>query len=346
MKFLITGGAGFIGCNAAARYLRHGHEVVLLDNLSRDGADSNLAWLRTIGDFEFVDADMRHERIIGKIFKRHADTDRILHLAGQVAVTTSVIDPRRDFEDNVLGTVNVLEAMRAAGIAAPMIYASTNKVYGEMADVGVVLKDGRYAYSSLPDGVSERQKLDFHSPYGCSKGAADQYVIDYHRTYGLQTTVFRQSCIYGYRQFGAEDQGWVAWFMIAAQLGKLVTVYGDGRQVRDILFIDDLLDAYDAAFAAPGKAVGRAFNIGGGARNVLSLLELLRYIEDRQGKTLRYRFLDWRPADQKVFVSDIRLAAAELAWEPKVTARRGLDLLFDWICSNVELFQESQVAAR
>ena len=184
-------------------------------------------------------------------FARHRDADQVLHLAAQVAVTTSVTDPRSDFEVNALGTFNVLEAMRLAGMTAPILYSSTNKVYGEMTDVGVVEKDGRYSYRALPFGVPEDRNLDFHSPYGCSKGSADQYVIDYHRIYGLRTIVFRQSCIYGYRQFGAEDQGWVAWFMIATQLGRPITIYGDGKQVRDILFIDDLLDAYDAAFARP-----------------------------------------------------------------------------------------------
>ena len=212
----------------------------------------------------------------------------ILHLAAQVAVTTSVTEPREDFEINALGTFNVLEAVRKAGITAPILYSSTNKVYGEMTDVGVAEQNGRYGYRTLPSGVSEERSLDFHSPYGCSKGSADQYFIDYHRIYGLRTIVFRQSCIYGYRQFGAEDQGWVAWFMIASQLGRPITVFGDGKQVRDVLFIDDLLDAYDAAFAAGDRAVGKAYNIGGGPDNVLSLLELLAYIEKRQNGKLGY----------------------------------------------------------
>jgi CDP-paratose 2-epimerase len=262
----------------------------------------------------------------------------VLHLAAQVAVTTSVTDPREDFEVNALGTFNVLEAMRLAGMTAPILYSSTNKVYGEMTEVGVVQKDGRYAYQSLPGGVPEKQILDFHSPYGCSKGAADQYVIDYHRIYGLRSIVFRQSCIYGYRQFGAEDQGWVAWFMIAAQLGRPITVYGDGRQVRDILFIDDLLNAYDAAFAAGDAACGKAYNIGGGPENVLSLLELVSYIEKRQNRKLPFKFDAWRPGDQKVFVSDIRRAHHELGWSPKTSCLRGLDQLYDWVAQNKELF--------
>src|SRR5262249_11933578 len=250
MKTVITGGAGFIGVNAAARYLKRGHHVVVIDNLHREGVQRNLDWLRSQGPVEFHQLDIRDGAALSRLFERHADANQVLHLAAQVAVTTSVRSPREDFEINALGTFNVLEAMRHAGVAAPVIYASTNKVYGEMTSVGVTEEHGRYAYRSLPHGVSEENHLDFHSPYGCSKGAADQYMIDYHRIYGFRTVVFRQSCIYGYRQFGAEDQGWVAWFMIASQLGRAITVYGDGKQVRDILFIEDLLDAYDAGFAA------------------------------------------------------------------------------------------------
>jgi CDP-paratose 2-epimerase len=207
-----------------------------------------------------------------------------------------------------------------------------------MTSVGTVERNGRHDYQSLPTGVSEEHNLDFHSPYGCSKGSADQYVIDYHRIYGLRSIVFRQSCIYGYRQFGAEDQGWVAWFMIASQLGRPITIYGDGKQVRDILFIDDLLDAYDAAFSQPDKAAGRAFNVGGGVTNVVSLLELLAFIEQRSGSKMRAGSADWRPGDQKVFISDIRRAGTELGWSPKIGCPQGLGLLYDWIEKNRELF--------
>ncbi len=340
MKTIITGGAGFIGSNAASRYLKRGHRVVVVDSLARDGVRKNLEWLRPQGDLEFHQLDIRDATGLASLFRQHRDAGQVLHLAAQVAVTTSVRDPREDFEINALGTFNVLEAMRVAGVTAPIIYASTNKVYGEMTSVGVTEKDGRYAYQSLPAGVSEEHNLDFHSPYGCSKGSADQYVIDYHRIYGLRTIVFRQSCIYGYRQFGAEDQGWVAWFMIASQLGRPITIYGDGKQVRDLLFIEDLLDAYDAAFASPDQVAGRAYNIGGGAGNVLSLLELVSYIERRRGNPLPHGSSDWRPGDQKVFVSDIRRAQAELGWTPRITCPQGLDLLYDWISQNRELFLE------
>lgn len=340
MKTIITGGAGFIGSNAASRYLQRGHHVVIVDNLCRDGVRKNLEWLRSQNSLEFVQLDIRDAAGMARLFREHRDASQVLHLAAQVAVTTSVTDPRADFEVNALGTFNVLEAMRLAEMTAPILYSSTNKVYGEMTDVGVIQKDGRYCYRSLPFGVPEDRTLDFHSPYGCSKGSADQYVIDYHRIYGLRTIVFRQSCIYGYRQFGAEDQGWVAWFMIATQLGRPITIYGDGKQVRDILFIDDLLDAYDAAFARPDAAIGKAYNIGGGPENVLSLLELVAYIEKRQKQKLACGYSDWRPGDQKVFVSDIRRAQAELNWVPKIGCHKGLELLYNWVGENKQLFVE------
>ena len=339
MKTLITGGAGFIGSNATSRYLKRGQQVVVVDNLSRDGVGENLEWLRSHGGaLEFHQIDIRDASEVTRVFREHRDADQVLHLAAQVAVTTSVREPREDFEINALGTFNVLEAMRQSNMRAPLIYSSTNKVYGEMTIVGVTERNGRYDYQSLPTGVSEEHNLDFHSPYGCSKGSADQYVIDYHRIYGLRSIVFRQSCIYGYRQFGAEDQGWVAWFMIASQLGRPITIYGDGKQVRDILFIDDLLDAYDAAFAAPDRAAGRAFNIGGGVGNVVSLRELLAFIEQRSGSKIPAASADWRPGDQKVFISDIRRARVELGWSPRISCPQGLALLYDWVEKNRELF--------
>ena len=345
MKTIITGGAGFIGSNAASRYLRRGDQVVVIDNLCRQGVRKNLDWLRPQGKLEFIELDIRNYDELARVLREHRDAGQVLHLAAQVAVTTSVTDPREDFEINALGAFNVLEAVRNARITAPVLYSSTNKVYGEMTEVGTEERGGRYAYRSLPYGVPENRLLDFHSPYGCSKGSADQYFIDYHRIYGLRTIVFRQSCIYGYRQFGAEDQGWVAWFMIATQFGRPITIYGDGKQVRDILFIDDLVDAYDAAFAAGDRAVGKAYNIGGGPSNVLSLLELVSYIEKRQNRKLQHGFSDWRPGDQKVFVSDIRLAQNQLGWSPKISCQRGLELLYDWVAENKALFVEEPVVA-
>jgi CDP-paratose 2-epimerase len=344
MKTIITGGAGFIGCNAASRSLQRGDRVILIDNFSREGVKKNLDWLRSQGRLEFVGLDVRDSGELARVFRQHRDADRVLHLAAQVAVTTSVDSPRHDFETNAIGTFNVLEAMRQIRMEARLLYASTNKVYGEMTDLPTVEKASSYAYESLPFGISEERGLDFHSPYGCSKGAADQYVLDYHRIYGLNTIMFRQSCIYGYRQFGAEDQGWVAWFIIASQLGQAITIFGDGKQVRDILFIDDLLDAYDTAFAAGNEVIGRAYNIGGGPANVLSLLELVHYLETQGGDSLRFDFAEWRPGDQKVFISDIRRARKELGWFPRVNCERGLDLLHGWVAENQGLFAKSSSA--
>lgn len=339
MKVIVTGGAGFIGSNAAMRYLGRGDDVVVIDDLSRPGVERNLAWLKEHGPLTFHKVDIRDAKRTEEVFREHADANLVLHLAGQVAVTTSVVDPRTDFEINALGTFNVLEAVRAAKIKAPFIYSSTNKVYGGMEDVGVIERDGRYAYDSLPNGVSEARGMDFHSPYGCSKGSADQYVRDYHRIYGLATVVMRQSCIYGYRQFGAEDQGWVAWFMIALQLGSPITVYGDGKQVRDILFIDDLLDAYDAAASNIKVAAGQVYNVGGGPANVLSLRELLTYLGKKIGKPVAHGVAPWRPGDQKVFVSDVGKAGRDLGWQPRVSAAAGLDQLHDWVAANRALFE-------
>jgi len=288
MKIIVTGGAGFIGSNAVSRYLRRGDDVVIIDNLSRPGVENNLEWLQQQGDPHFMQIDIRDAARVAKAFAAHRDAGMVLHLAGQVAVTTSVSDPRADFEANALGTFNVLEAIRLAKIDAPVIYSSTNKVYGGMESVRVREDESRYVYADLPHGISEDRALDFHSPYGCSKGAGDQYMRDYHRIYGLKTVVFRQSCIYGYRQFGLEDQGWVAWFTIATQLGHPVKIYGDGKQARDILFVEDLLDAYDAAAANIRQAAGRIYNIGGGPENVISLVNLLDYLQNQEGDPVPY----------------------------------------------------------
>jgi CDP-paratose 2-epimerase len=344
MKTIILGGAGFVGSNAACRLLQRGQDVVIIDNLSRVGSEKNVEWLRQKGSFEFVPLDIRNAADLRHAFSENRDADCVLHLAAQVAVTTSVIAPREDFEINAIGTFNVLETMRELRMPATLLYASTNKVYGDMADVATVEEADRYCCRSLPFGVPEERTLDFHSPYGCSKGSADQYVIDYHRIYGLRTVVFRQSCIYGYRQFGAEDQGWVAWFMIASQLGRPITIYGDGKQVRDILFIDDLLDAYEAALTAGSRAFGRAYNIGGGPANVVSLRDLLAYIGKQEGRHVSCRHMDWRPGDQKVFVSDIRRAKTELDWAPRVSSAEGLDLVYRWVAENKDLFEQVSAA--
>jgi CDP-paratose 2-epimerase len=336
---LITGGAGFIGCNAAARLLSRGAEVVVLDNFSREGATQNVAWLRREERrLEVLQADVRDGPRMMAVFQQHSDAALVLHLAAQVSVTGSISDPRADFNVNAAGTLNVLEAMRLAGMRAPLIYSSTNKVYGGISDMPVVPCRKRYVYLNNSFGIAEDHRLDFHSPYACSKGAADQYVRDYHRIFGLNTVVFRQSCIFGTRQFGAEEQGWVAWFAIAALLGKPVTLFGDGKQVRDILFIDDLLDAFEIAAANIESTAGCVFNIGGGPENAVSLIDVLEYLETCCGVTIPRHFTGSRPGDQRIYVSDIRRARQQLGWTPQTGWRQGIDLLINWVAANRYLF--------
>jgi CDP-paratose 2-epimerase len=341
MKWLITGGAGFIGSNLAQRLLSDGHEVTILDNLSRRGAHLNLSWLQaTHGhNLRFVNGDVRRSDLLPDLIR---GVDAVFHLAAQVAVTTSVVQPREDLEINLLGTFNVLEAIRALPEdRRPMLfYTSTNKVYGRMEEIAVVAQGTRYAYATQVVGVSEAQPLDFHSPYGCSKGAAEQYVLDYTRIYGLRTVVFRASCIYGWRQFGSEDQGWVAHFLISALRNTPVTIYGDGKQVRDILFIDDLLDAFILAADRIEEVQGEAFNVGGGPANTVSLLELLEWLDERCNPPVPRSFSDWRPGDQQIYISDIRKLKGKLDWSPRICIEEGLSHLWTWLTSHRELFSE------
>lgn len=338
-NYLVTGGAGFIGSNYVHRLLARGENVTIYDNLSRGGAPKNMAWLEEtfgknssrliVGDV----ADGAH------LTEAAQNADVIIHLAGQVAVTTSVTNPREDFEANALGTFNALEAARASGRDPVFVYASTNKVYGGMEDVALTEDPTRWRYADLEFGCPETQPLDFHSPYGCSKGTGDQYVRDYARIYGLRTVVLRQSCIYGPRQFGIEDQGWVAWFVIAAVMGQPITIYGDGKQVRDILHVNDLLDAYDAAIANIDVTAGQVYNIGGGSQNVMSVwAEFGPILEKLLGKKIPVGHGDWRPGDQKVFYADVRKAEQEFHWKPKIGVEQGVEMLFEWVKENKDLF--------
>ncbi|MBI2363313.1 MAG: GDP-mannose 4,6-dehydratase [Elusimicrobia bacterium] len=332
-RVLITGGAGFIGVNAAHRFMTKGWRVSVFDDLSRKGTESNIAWLKKQGAVDFVRGDLRDGALAERWVRARRDgLELVLHLAAQVAVTTSVEDPRTDFEKNALASLNILEAVRKSGRRPFTLYSSTNKVYGGMEHVKVALRRGRWSYVGLPKGVSEEEPIDFHSPYGCSKGAADQYFRDYRRIYGLPTVVFRQSCIYGPHQHGNEDQGWLAHFMKQALAGKGVSVYGDGRQVRDALFVEDLVDAFEAAYRRRAKAAGRIYNVGGGPGSTLSLRELLAWIGARGGRRLPVSWGPWRPGDQKVYVSDIRLIGRELGWRPKTGLPQGLERLWSWLC--------------
>ena len=336
---LITGGAGFIGTNYAARLLTLGDHVIIFDNLSRTGTPGNIEWLRNTygGDsFQLIVGDVRDADEI----KSAVETaDLVLHLAGQVAVTTSVIDPRNDFEVNALGTLNVLEAARQSSNRPPVLYSSTNKVYGNLEDVQVEEGENSYYFPDHPEGIPESQILDFHSPYGCSKGAGDQYARDYHRIYDLPTVVFRQSCIYGPHQFGIEDQGWVAWFVIAALTGRPITIYGDGKQVRDLLYVDDLLTAYDQAAEHIDKTAGQIYNIGGGAKNTLSIWkEFGPLLEKELGQPIPVSRQTWRPGDQRVFIADVGKAKRDFGWVPKIDVETGIRKLFDWVRVNQDLF--------
>lgn len=338
MKIFITGGAGFIGCNSAAHFLAQGHTVVIYDNLSRRGGPANLAWLQAqFGEqVQFIQGDIRD---YDKLSQQVAGCDVLLHLASQVAVTTSVQNPREDFEINALGTFNVLEAVRNQSPQTAVIYASTNKVYGGMESAQVLLAGDRYRYADYVDGIPESYPLDFHSPYGCSKGAGDQYVMDYARIYGLRTLVFRQSCIYGRRQFGIEDQGWVAHFVIATVLQRPITVYGDGRQVRDLLHVSDLIQAYELGIQQIDAFKGQAFNIGGGPQNTLAVWsEFGPLLAELAAHPVSVQWGDWRPGDQRVFVANIDKAKQRLGWQPTISPAEGIRDLYNWVAANPTLF--------
>ena len=337
-SILITGGAGFIGTNAAIHFASRGWDVAIVDNLSRRGTERNLSWLQEQRpEIVFHRADIRDFDALAAIVAS-GQPDMVLHLAAQVAVTTSYTNPREDFEINAAGSFNVMEAVRLHAPDAFVLYASTNKVYGGMETVPVLRGEHGYTFANLPLGVPEEQPLDFHSPYGCSKGVADQYTIDYARIYDLKTCSFRQSCIYGIRQFGIEDQGWVAWFSIAALLGKPITLYGDGWQTRDVLNVQDLARAYEAAWNHRSSVSGQAFNIGGGPDNTLCLRDLLGFLQEELGISLTPLSGTTRPGDQPVFVCDIRKAGELMGWAPQIGVNDGVRDLIRWVRENRELF--------
>ncbi|NLS06360.1 NAD-dependent epimerase/dehydratase family protein [Rhizobium sp. P32RR-XVIII] len=333
---LVVGGCGFIGCNIADSYLNDGEDVILLDNLSRPGVDQNLQWLKDHhGDrVHPVLADVRDLRSIEAAF---ADAKCVFHFAAQTAVTTSLAHPIDDFETNARGTLNVLEAVRKAGRNAPVIFASTNKVYGSLEGMPIIELNDRYIPADeelRAYGVSEERNLDFCTPYGCSKGVADQYVLDYAKSYGLPTAVLRMSCIYGPRQFGTEDQGWVAHFLIRALQGEPISIYGSGKQMRDILHVDDAVAAYRALLASINRVKGRAFNLGGGPHNAVSIQILLREIELLTGRALKTSHRQWRAGDQLFFVADTRLLHETLGWRAQTSWVDGLRDLHDWLVAH------------
>lgn len=345
---LITGGAGFIGSNLAHRLLSAGHRVRLLDNLSRSGVERNLRWLiETHGDMVDIEVpDVRNFSVIKQAVK---DASQVFHFAAQVAVTSSLTDPIEDFEINARGTLNLLEAIRNTDNPPPLIFTSTNKVYGTLGDVQFTNGATRYVPvdSFIRErGIAENRPLDFHSPYGCSKGAADQYVLDYARTFRIPALVFRMSCIYGPHQYGNEDQGWVAHFIIRSLMGKPITIYGDGKQVRDILFIDDLVDAFLLGQQHMHQLSGSVFNIGGGPANTISLLELLDLITELHGGELSIEFESWRAADQRYYVADTGNFGAVTGWKPKVGVREGVQRLYEWLLASGQYYPAVPVGVR
>ena len=347
---LITGGAGFIGSNLADELAREGHDVLVYDALARPGVETNLAWLKE-----------RHPRritaLIGDI-RDHAqiaeaarDAIAVFHFAAQVAVTTSLAEPKDDFEINVLGTFNILEALRRRNEPVPLLFASTNKVYGDLLDVALEATNDAYVPRDAAvraHGIGEERPLDFHTPYGCSKGAADQYVLDYARSFGVPTAVMRMSCVYGPRQMGTEDQGWVAHFLIRALQGEPISIYGDGRQVRDVLHVSDAVAAYLSAWRRIDRVRGRAFNLGGGPANAVSLRQLLTYVETLIGRPLDLTFAEWRAGDQRYYVSDIRRAARELELPKPMPWQRGVADLARWLAAErgLEVAGKRPAAAR
>lgn len=345
---LITGGAGFVATNVADRLLREGWRVRLFDNLSRAGVEQNAAWLKAQhgNRVELTLGDVRDPAAMRQAV---AGTRRVFHFAAQVAVTTSLVDPFLDFEVNARGTLNLLEAVRALDDRPSLLFTSTNKVYGNLDDVPLRTRGRRYepeSQATARNGISEVRALDFHSPYGCSKGAAEQYVLDYARTFGLRATVFRMSCIYGPHQFGTEDQGWVAHFVIQALKRRPLTLYGDGLQVRDILYVDDLADAMLAAHDAIESASGKAFNIGGGPANTVSLLELLDLIAELLGERPAYTIEPWRPADQRYYVSDTSKFQELSGWAPRVGVRDGVMRLAAWLLDSAQASSPALVGGK
>jgi CDP-paratose 2-epimerase len=345
-RTLITGGAGFIGTNMADRLLRQGREVVVLDDLSRSGVRRNQRWLREHHPdrLHLLEADIRDRAAVREALR---GVQEVFHFAAQVAVTTSVTDPKHDFAVNLGGTLNLLEEVRRLDCPPRLLFTSTNKVYGSLDDVGLIVSGGRYepaAGSYRDHGVGEQRPLSFCSPYGCSKGAADQYVLDYAKTYGLPTVVFRMSCIYGPHQQGNEDQGWVAHFVRQAIEGEQITLYGDGRQVRDVLFVDDLLDAMQLAVADIDRLQGQAFNVGGGPQSTVSLLELLEHLGTLTDLPTKVDLGDWRVGDQRWYVSDTRRLAAATGWAPQVTVAEGIERLHTWLDTQTRLVSAKEAS--
>lgn len=334
MKLLITGGCGFLGSNLAAYGIQNNYDITIFDNLSRLGSYANLEWLRTLGDFNFIHGDIRNKNDVENIIKQ--EFDAVFHLAGQVAMTTSIENPYKDFEINTLGTINVLDSIRKYSKNTAVFYSSSNKVYGDLEQYNYIESETRYICQDFPNGFNENINLDFCSPYGCSKGSADQYMLDFYRIFGLKTVVFRHSSMYGSRQFGTYDQGWIAWFCKQALEQKngrsqSFTISGNGKQVRDILNSKDMVNLYYTSLRNVDAIKGNAFNIGGTMQQSLSLLELFDLLEQYLGIKLSYSKLPPRQSDQKIFVADISKISSCINWKPNVTSKDGVIDMLNWV---------------
>ncbi|KAA0257629.1 NAD-dependent epimerase/dehydratase family protein [Deferribacter autotrophicus] len=340
MKYLITGGCGFLGSNLASEVLKKGDELVIFDNLYRLGSYQNLKWLKNQGEFRLIHGDIRNREDIERLIKEEKP-DVIFHLAGQVAMTTSIQNPRLDFEVNTLGTFNLLDSVRKFSPDSIVIYSSTNKVYGDLEWVRYEETETRYIAPEFPSGFHENIPLEFHSPYGCSKGSADQYMLDFYRIYGIKTVVFRHSSMYGGRQFSTYDQGWIGWFCLKAVeikkgiLKEPFTIHGNGKQVRDVLYADDMINLYFKTIENIESVKGEVFNIGGGMENSLSLIELFKLLEEMLDIKMEYKQLPPRESDQKVFVADIIKAEKLIGWKPEISKKVGIKRMVNWINSLV-----------
>jgi len=339
MKYLITGGCGFLGSNISRQILKQDSELIIYDNLSKSTSEQNLRWLQEHGNLVFVNGSVSDFQSLSAVIRRE-EPDVIYHLAGQVAMTTSINDPRLDFDTNVLGSFNLLEAVRLYSPETTIVYSSTNKVYGDLEELTYEESETRYHCPRFPTGFNEKMGIDFHSPYGCSKGAADQYMLDYARIFGIRTIVFRHSSMYGSRQYGTYDQGWVSWFAQKAVETKSnpscsFTISGTGKQVRDLLHADDMVSLYIDAPKHVNTAKGQAYNIGGGMENSLSLIELFKLLERELDVILNYQPVDSRISDQKIFVADLTKASIAFNWSPKVNNITGIHRTLDWISSSI-----------
>ena len=339
MKYLITGGCGFVGSNLASEVLKRGGDLFIFDNLSRTGSSMNLEWLFSIGSFEFHYGDIRNKNDIEQAIKK-IQPDVVFHLAGQVAMTTSLENPNLDFETNVVGSYNILESLRNYSSDSIVIYSSSNKVYGDLEYLEYIEEETRYKIQGKDYGLDESTNLDFRSPYGCSKGSADQYMLDYYRNFGIRSVVFRHSTIFGGRQFSTFDQGWIGWFVECAIFAKKgishepFSISGNGKQVRDVLFVSDLINCYFSAIDSIGVCSGEAYNIGGGMSNSISILELFSILESELDINLSYYVTPWRSNDQKVFVADTGKAYNDFLWKPIIDKITGIEKMIEWVDSN------------